>query len=143
MDKSRKFDFESNVRVPEMDEIVKIASDFSEPESHKTTANLKEALAKNTKVAPKLNSEMSLMRQKMRKLAVEIAEEESSEEKSTTGTPEPESVDAVKGEQPDLIATEDTEKIAEPEKEAPKKKAVSKASESGKRASSSDKKSKS
>lgn len=140
MDKSRKFDFESNVRVPEMDEIMKIATDFSEPESTKTTKNLKEALSKNARVEPKLNNEMSSMRQKMRELAIEVAEEESSEEKTTTDTPEPESADSVKGEQPDPIVTK---MVDEPEKAAPKKKTVSKSSESGKKASSSDKKSKS
>lgn len=78
MDKARKYDFKSSVRTPEMDEILKVASDFTDPDAGKTSPNIKETLSQNAKVAPKMGSEMSSMREKMRKLAREVAEEENS-----------------------------------------------------------------
>lgn len=140
MDKSRKFDFESDVRVPEMDEIMKVASDFSDPEGAKTTANLKETLSQNAKIAPKMGSEMSSMRQKMRKLAREIAEEESSVSEPTADAPEPETTDSTKSDSPESIVTDEVEVVVKPEKVTPKKSPIEKEPDSGKKPSSSEKK---
>lgn len=140
MDKSRKFDFDSDVRVPAMDEIMKVASDFSDPEATKTTVNLKEALSQNARVAPKLDSEMSSMRQKMRKLAREIAEEEGNESEPKAESPKPEVANSVQSESPEPVVTDKEEVVAKPEKPAPKKKPVPKVSDSGEKSASSDKK---
>lgn len=76
MDKKRRFDFESSVRIPALDEIVKAASDFSETESKRTTINLKEAIHQNAQVAPKIDGNLSEIRKSMQKLARDVAKEE-------------------------------------------------------------------
>jgi hypothetical protein len=140
MDKTRKFDFESSVRIPEMDEIMKVASDFSDPEATKTTPNLKEALSQNAKVAPKLGSEMSSMRQKMRKLAREIADEESNVAEPVADNLESVEADEVKSDiaDPDVVSKE--EAISKQEKVLPKKTQKEKEPASEKKPGSTNKK---
>lgn len=133
MDKTRKFDFESDVRRPEMDEILKVATDFSDPEGSKTTANLKEAISQNAYIAPKMGSEMSSMRQKMRKLAREIAEEESNVSEPSTENTEPETVDTTKSEIQKPEAEGEVEVVTKSEKISAKKIPVEKSPDSGKK----------
>ena len=140
MDKSRKFDFETDVRVPEMDEIMKVAADFSDTEAAKTSVNIKEALSQNAKIAPKMGSEMSAMRQKMRKLAREIAEEESKDSGASSEIIESVTADEAKSEIEDTNEMSKTNEILKQEKVLPKKTTKEKAPETNKKSGDSNKK---
>ncbi|MBN1891269.1 MAG: hypothetical protein JW780_00670 [Clostridiales bacterium] len=74
----RKYSFETDVPVPDFEEIVKIALDFSESKekSGKSEPAGKKSMPK--KSVPKFDKKMSSMRNQMMKLAEVVAEDESS-----------------------------------------------------------------
>lgn len=85
----RKYEFETEVPVPGIEEIMKVASDFSESSEKVEKPMEKKVKTKNAPDGPTFDKTMSTMRKNMMKLAEAVAEDESKEQKpeeeSTSG----------------------------------------------------------
>ena len=76
----RKYDFESNVKVPDIDEISRIAKDFSDPTISNGNVKSTEPLSKRGQVA-KLGAKLTEAQKQMQLLAREVIKEEQNKDK--------------------------------------------------------------
>lgn len=72
----RKYEFETNVPVPGIEEIMKVATDFSEPQEDIDESKVKNGKYARKDTSLKLDKGLSSMRSKMMMLAEAVAEDE-------------------------------------------------------------------
>lgn len=78
--RKRKYDFETKVKVPDIEEISRVAEDFSDPTIAKGSGiNRSEPLSKRGKVA-KLDSKLTEAQKQMQLLAREVIKQEKSKQ---------------------------------------------------------------
>ncbi|NLT11123.1 MAG: hypothetical protein GXY06_01740 [Clostridiaceae bacterium] len=78
--KKRKYDFDSDVKVPDIEEISRIAKDFSDPTISKGNIKNTDPLSKRGQVA-KLDTKLTEAQKQMQLLAREVIKEEKNKAK--------------------------------------------------------------
>lgn len=104
----RKYDFDSTVKVPDIDEISRIAKDFSDPTISKGVAKNTEPLSKRGQVA-KLDRKLTEAQKQMQLLAREVIKEETSKSKSDADSADGVSNDSENSEPDHLDVADDAD----------------------------------
>ncbi|MDD3959622.1 MAG: hypothetical protein GX099_02230 [Clostridiaceae bacterium] len=106
----RKYEFETEVPVPGIEEIMKIAGDFSDP-SEKVEKNREKVLNGKMKTGtPQFDKKMSSMRSQMLKLAEAVAEDEDAVIKQLEQSSPEELPENEPAQEPEKQPEEETEK---------------------------------
>ncbi len=116
MDKKRRYEIPTNVRIPDMDEIKLAASNFAEPvetDDKKAEPNSKGYAPQRVRRVPKYEAQLTSIKNEMEQLANKVAiEEEEKEAAEATAEAALESEAAHEAEEasvPDIVAEEKRE----------------------------------